>query len=796
MSRATIRTNSAWPALLAAVAIVALCAETVWAESLAEFEQRLEAMQTRVAAADSDPQRAGEVIDELDRAEAAFADFTLDPNANPRLLRAAYDQLEGMLDGIYQTYHRKHDECLKIIGNGGQCDYEQPEQLELRALYPLSWLRFHGNVLFRDQAARRQRMLQDAITGFTQSTILIIAPDLIRENLLGRAYAERDLGRFQHDQYAHAIADFRQVLKAGPGSAQYRAAQQGLATTYAAMGEADKAAAMTAEIATGAAGSQAAELFHLQELMKAEAATSDPAKRATYHRQAVDTLRSLAREGKDWPTAVAAVERYIPDPAAELGSGSDGFENYLLAMVLYATHHPLPAAQHYLIAAHSGRYPEAYEYAVEILYAQGRFDLIAPVLDTLVRQGRQPQAEWAAYMRFKLARLQWEHGGKRDAALNSRWIARAHDYLKRYPRGRYAYEPRFRLAELLEQDKQYAQAAGQYDEVRGDPYYDFAAAFQAAQCRYQLLAASWDQGHAAPDLTQAALKGFRATLAQAPALSKRIPSQRAFVLDACGRSAYLMAAILVRQPQRDNAQIARLLQGYETSYPALSANFADVFRWRLQALNALGRYEEAAHQIALLIAPDAHPAPSSDFIKTIGLDLWSESLARRVRGDKAGALADARLTSQTYGYFERAVAAGKIPAKDLAGTLSILGEAYLAMNQPAAAKAAFEQVVKASPASPDANAGLARLAQADKDYKDAAELWNRVETNAAESDDLWYEAQYNLAVIYAADGRVAAACGKLASTRSEHPALDGPQMKARWEALQRKLCLGQARTGL
>jgi hypothetical protein len=90
---------------------------------------------------------------------------------------------------------------------------------------------------------------------------------------------------------------------------------------------------------------------------------------------------------------------------------------------------------------------------------------------------------------------------------------------------------------------------------------------------------------------------------------------------------------------------------------------------------------------------------------------------------------------------------------------------------------------------------LARLAQAQNDYRQASERWTRVEAEAAESDDLWYEARYNLALIYAADGNVKAACGKLAETRSEHPSLGGAQMKVRWDGLQRKLCLHQGVIG-
>ena len=96
-----------------------------------------------------------------------------------------------MLGEIYRTYRKQHDDCLIAMGNGNECDYGMLEQLELRALYPLSWLRFHGSILFSSSEARR-RVLKDAMAGFTQSALVIVSPELIRENLLGRAYCERD----------------------------------------------------------------------------------------------------------------------------------------------------------------------------------------------------------------------------------------------------------------------------------------------------------------------------------------------------------------------------------------------------------------------------------------------------------------------------------------------------------------------------------------------------------------------------------------------------------------------------
>jgi TolA-binding protein len=783
-------------ALLAAVTVLA-GAPAKGAGGLGEFIDHLSLMEPRVKQALSNPAMAGQVITQLDSDEGTFAHFTTVSGLSRADLLDAYSKLDRMLGQIYQTYRRKHDECLSSLGNGSTCDYDQLEQLELRALYPLSWLRFHGSILFTN-AAERRRTLKAAVAGFTQSTLVIVAPELIRENLLGRAYCERDLGQFDRSQYTKAIADFKQVMKAGPGTAQYRAAQQGLATTYAAMGQVGKAAAITARLSNSTAGAekQGAEMFRLQELFRAEANATDPAMRADYHRQAVGLIHDYYGTRK-WPLALGAVVRHVSDPEAEFGASKDPFEQYLLAEVLLSTHHPLPAAKHYLAAARSGQYPQGYKYAIDIYYAQGRLDLIDAPLEELANQRHSSMADWAAYMRFKIARTRWERGGK-GAQLDKEWIARAHDYLDHFPHGRYAYEPRFRLAELLQGEGKYSEAAAQYDQVKGDPFYDFAATYKAAECRYLKLAsitgqaADKSKAMAASEnnaLSAPVIAGLRSTVSNGAALAKRLPAQRQFINTARGRATYLLVTMLEAQPHKNYAEIAKLLDGFETAYPQMSANFDDVMRWRLQALDTLGQYAQAENEIAKLMAPGRRPPPSSDFLKTIGLDLWKQGKARKARGDAAGALADAKLTALVYVYFENQVQAGKMNAKSLTGTLSILAQAYVAMNDSARAKVIFEQVAKAAPSSPDANAGLARLAQADKDYRDASELWTRVESDAAESDDLWYEARYNLAVIYAAQGNLQAACGKLAQTRSEHPSLGGKQMKVRWDGLQRKLCL-------
>ena len=775
--------------------------------SLSGLNSRLNALEPRVSEALENPSAASSLISELDTAEGEFEEA-----ANGRVSRGelmdTYVQLESMLNRIYQTYQHKKDACIAQIDAGGNCDYDQPEQLALRALYPLSWLHYRGALLYSGDPAMARRLLNQAIDGFTSSTLVIFSPELIRENLLGRALCERELGKYDHQEYNHAIADFKRILHDGPETRQYRPAQQGLAATYAAMGQAGQAAKLSGEAAAGATGQtrQGLEMMRLRELFEAEKATTDPAKRASIHREAVDYIKARQDDKNEWAIALSAVAQYVPDPVAEFGDSSDPFQKWLLASVLYFKRQPLPAAKYFTEAAETGRYPKAYKYAADLYYTLGRIDLVEKLVDQVAAQPNNPDAQWASYMRFKLPRLQWERSGKTNAALEKQWLAAAEDYLKVYPHGQYAFEPRFRIAERLQKQGRYAEAIKQYQQVSGNPSYDFTAVFNAAECNYLMVAEAEKKEEAGgknakPSVALAAMradaiKGLRDAINREPMAERSAPMQRRFFHDARGRAIYMLASLQEHEGTAvNNREISALLTGYETEYPGMSDHFNEVFEWRLKSQAALGQWDAIARDVAALVKRNQGNLAHSDFIKEIGVDFWRGALAAQIRGDQKAYFAQAQLTALDYGYFEDMVKAGKIPAKNLTGTLSILGQAYAALGQTDKAEATFAEVVKADAASPDANAGLARIAQSRKDYKSALDLWSRVEATAAQSDNLWYQAKYNMAEILATEGNVAGACNKLAATRSEHPSLGSPQMKAQWLDLQNKLCLKQSASG-
>jgi Tetratricopeptide repeat len=814
-----------WLATLAiTLALIAVCGSFARAQSLGELNRRLAELEPQVQEGVSSPQVASEAITQLDAAESEFGGIA-DDSRNKAALLDTYERLESMLNRMYTTYQRKKDQCIEVINNGGNCDYDEPEQLALRALYPLSWLWYQGASLYSDDPATARRLLNQAVDGFTDSTLLIVSPELVRENLLGRAFAERALGQFDHSEYSKAVADFKQIMADGSGTRQYRPAEQGLATTYAAMGRTQQAQNLNARLEPGATGEQrnGLEMLHLRDLFKQEAVVADGSKRADLHGQIMQIIRDNQNDKDGWAIAVAAAADYAADPVAEFGGTNDALSNWFLANVLYYKHRSLEAAKYYWAAARSGKYPKAYKYAADLYYVSGRLDMVEQVAQDIIHQPGNPDWPWAAYMLYKIPRLQWERSGMRNADLEAQWVAAAQAYLKSYPRGQYAFEPRFRLGELYQRKGDYLDAAHQYELVAGNPDYDFTARFNAAECYYRAwtaantpssTASGLGDGKGQPPvsnetLRQQTIAALSNSIKLEPTAERGVPAaQQRALHDSRGRAIFMLVTLLERQPPVDYRQVASLLDGYEQQYPAMSVHFNEIYTWRLTALDQTGQYAALDQQVQMLAnralaAAQPHADPVSpgaadamgkinDYVKAIGLSLWRSGEAKRDRGDNNGYRENAKAVTIVYGYFEQMVNDKQIPAKNLTGTLSILGQAYLATDQVAQAHAIFNQVVAADPGSPDANAGLARIAQAQKDYKDAMDLWSRVESVAAESDSLFYEAKYNMAEIFVQEGNIPSACNKLTATRNEHPGLGSPAMKHQWDELQDRLCTGHA----
>ena len=265
-----------------------------------------------MSSAESNESTADEVISsKLDSAEANFAKLTSSGKVDKGALIPIFHQLDGMLDRIQTVYLKKKDDCINRSTTAGNATTTSPSNS--RCVPPI---RSHGcgsrprPRCSTTMPKQSKKLLNQAIEGFTNSMLAMPDPNLIRENTLGRAYCERELGKFDHAEYDHAIADFKKIMEDGTGTQQYAAARQGLSTTYAKMGDA-KMAAETLPVGPVGKGASGQFMLQLQTLFSAERATSNPAEKAKYHQQIVELMKTKENDKEGWAIDVSAAS-HVP----------------------------------------------------------------------------------------------------------------------------------------------------------------------------------------------------------------------------------------------------------------------------------------------------------------------------------------------------------------------------------------------------------------------------------------------------------------------------------------------------
>ncbi len=519
-------------------------------------------------------------------------------------------------------------------------------------------IRSHGcgspaaTTLFDDNAEQSKKLLNQAIEGFTNSMLAMPDPNLIRENTLGRAYCERELGKFDHAEYDHAIADFKKIMEDGTGTQQYAAARQGLSTTYAKMGDA-KMAAETLPVGPVGKGASGQFMLQLQTLFSAERATSNPAEKAKYHQQIVELMKTKENDKEGWALDVSAATHFPQNAIEEFGNSNDPFEKWLLAAVLLSRKDEAGAAKYYSEACDSGKYPKACRFAADIYQREKRFDLVQDMLTKIAQQGGG-DASQATFLEYSLDHDRWEKSGRKDTALEDKWVKDANDYLQKAPGGEHAAELQVALAERLQRQGDLLGAADMYSKVKGDPEFTFTAKFKAAECYYKILvgagAAAKDNKTAAKidtdqlrklavaDLNESIKMGHEAEAAA------KTPAAKNAVREIRGEATYMLASILEEDPEHvDYAQVAPLLVGYESNYPMMSAKFQDVIEWRITALDHLGRYDEVNTDVAALVERSNGDIAKGDFIKGLGIDFWKAAQEAQGQHDEKAYKANAKV---------------------------------------------------------------------------------------------------------------------------------------------------------
>jgi tetratricopeptide (TPR) repeat protein len=664
-----------------------------------------------------------------ERAAGEWAGLEADLAAYAGRLRS---QLDAMRDEVMER-----DGDLEELYRSPR--WRQPEIDSLVATYHLAWVRYQGAQLVSD-AAKKRKLLQQAVDGFSQFLLVQEVPEIYAESLYGRGLAFMDLG-----EWTKATEDLRAASEtAGVGA---------------------KAKAALAEVQRRARGGKpeapapddpATLLGRLGELLP-RAAAGD----ASAEQEAATLARGLAARGGEWPAKVAAAI------AERLGGGEpaavrSSFGLWLLAQLAVDRGRcgDVPALATASDAVHDAGRPR---HRPELLFLAGGCALnaghpreAAAAFATLLREHPEAsRAREAAYFRFRA--LDLARGA--DPALVAEYEQALHDYLARFGHADGASEAHFLLGELHRARNECGPAAKEYAAVTGAAF-AARARLGALECRVSAVVTA---GDAASPADRRALAADLRTYA-------RDTDDRTLA----ARAALLGALVAAGGREPDHALVLELTDGYAERYPEAKALHAEAADLRLESRIATGDLAGAARDVDGLLARAEAGPERTRLLRRVSLDLQRRAerdgddvaamaLARRVQG----ALADA-----TDDPHDRVVEA------DLA----------LRAGDVRAARALYERVLARDPGSAEARRGAARAAAAAGDPGAALAYWKQVLDDSPPGGTAWYEARLAQVTLLAGDGQRAEACDLIRSSRGRATSAGGDQLEARLRSLESDVC--------
>jgi tetratricopeptide (TPR) repeat protein len=710
-------------------------------------------------------------IDESDRLHRAGRE-----RGRAEELRAAFETIHGPLDRIYRRSSGRIDKLARaVMDEDGDLEslYESAEfagaqAIAAKALYYLNWLNYYGAMV--SQGARRDQLLRECESGFSQFVVGDQGEELIDESLLGRGLCSLELG---NDEWA--LRDFRTVVEGeGPNE---RKAKAHLALLDAHFRRGDRAQTISYArqlLKRGLVGSDETALVRYYELRallaSADVAEGEEAER--YRREAESASEQLRKAGGHWPGMVDAL---LAEDVVELDpSDADTPAARWQLARLYLERRDCDRARPLLenvLAERAenarGVQREARYWLGICLFRQGDYETAAAELgEALQGEPEAPFAADARYFRFKAFEAMMAVD-EVPAGVGERYAAAIRDLVDHHPDYASCDEARYRLGEYLQSSGSYSDAIAQYDLVRADPSYLVRARFGVVQGRFELLRSATDPAQRAALVARVGqdLERYRQ---QAKAYAAGEGGDVALAeLDA---KVHLLAAVhAMAFGDGGDARAADMLVDFSARFPGQPELASQASRMRLGALLRARRYAEAEREVAdhgELLAEEAQ----FDALRALAA---SYAETGRMSESRQEAAAAARVAVALYGLVDRAGGA----SPNLRQKLSIAQLEEKAGNLDAAATA-YGEVLDHNPGSVAALRGLARIAEARSEPERALEYWTAYTDKVRPGDAGWFRGQYEQARLHMVAGNPRETCRRLSALRTAMPVLQDERLRS------------------
>lgn len=766
-------------------ALVLVFAQVASAMSLSEIRSRGDQLAIEARGAAGKPQaekalieRIGEVviayIDESDRSQRAGEE-----DRRAAESRAAFEAVHAPLAGIYRAHSGKLEKLSRaVMDEDGDlealyetADFQASQSVAANALYYLNWLEYYGARVF--EGDRRTQLLRSCETGFSQFAVGDHAAELIGESLLGRGLCYLELAN-----YDWARRDFQSVLEGKASPERKAKARMALLDSYYRGGNWTKTVSYARELLQG--GLLAADeapvirFYELRALL--DLADRASGAQAEQHRsEASAVMAQLRRAGGAWADKVdALLFSNIKDPAQWAGKADTPAAQWQLAQLLLqkedcAGAEPLLEKILASGAAEAKRHHGEARYWSGICHFRaGRFGEAAAAFAASVAGDAEASfAADARYFRFKAMEAQMAVE-EPPAALAEIYLASLRDLLDHHPAHPRRDEAHYRLGEYLQATGDFAAAVEHYSAVSADVGYLVRSRFGSLQCRFEILREESDAS-AREETIKRIGEDLLHYEEQAAAASKAPAASDLPLAEFNAKVALLAAVHASLADESGDVRTAEILDGFAARYPDQPDLAPQAARMRLGALQRLGRYGDAEAEIGRSAAA-LREEGRVDALRTL-----AASFARtgRMSESPADAAPAARVAVALYSL--AGDAGGEAPGLRQKVSIAQLHEKTGDLD---AAARLYGEVLAQNPNTLAALRGLARIAEANDQPKQAMAHWVAYTDKIRAGDDGWFRGQYEQARLLFAGGDADATCKRLTAMRSAMLGLQDEEIRA------------------
>lgn len=723
--------------------------------------------------------------------------------------------IHSMLEGNRKTVrdYQEHtlDTMLDTAAFFASPAWQQPQYLISLAGYWLSWNSYYTTLTGPPDGPARAQLLQEAVDGFSRSSIDFSEAAIIVRSLFGRALCYKAL-----QQYDRAVQDLQRV------TARITAADPlYLRSRYEAV------------LITLLAGNPAAALAQLDTLQDDLQTVTVPEEMCTSlaHLRVRISAELLARDPD--PAGPAAVRhgRAIVGQLVRLTQGDSRFAPELYEFV---QRHPglcvqLPPAElgpiGNLALADQAFNQEAFARAVAC-YQQvqrSRLPFVMTRLDDVCfRLGysycrlerwedalqsfsalfqKYPGSEFidrAACLQYVAAGTLYKNSPTQPA--RQRYIEAIELYLDRCPDPVDRNEAHYQLGKYRQDRGQTAKAVASFSHVEaGSPRYT-EALFTVLQYRIEQIekkvhAGSGSEGassktRAACRETATQLEAYAAAVLQGPGsdesreLEAHLDLMRAR-LGACGTADDCRVALQLLNSARQGRAAA-----FQTPQMRLVA-----VRVRLGCCERLGLIEEARVEVERVLAEASIDLRHWDMLQQFADRLYGIVQERTSAGDAPGAASRAGLARMIYEKLSAAAAGDHRFSSWQAPMRLRMADLYFLEGNTGAARPLYEGILREDPQSADALYKLGLIHEQEHHWQEALQTWRTFSRGLQPGSHYWYESRYHTARALGERGDTERACEIMSMTRILHPELRDAAFKKRFLALEREICETTAAAG-